>query len=55
MRPLAAWFPLEEDPNRIRRTLTVVNAPLIERHLIWSDDRNAALDAFDLGQFLFQP
>lgn len=53
MRPLAAWFPLEENPERIRRTLTVVNAPLIERQLIWSDDRNAALDAFDLGQFLF--
>ncbi|OYV01242.1 MAG: hypothetical protein CFE26_23125, partial [Verrucomicrobiales bacterium VVV1] len=53
MRPLAAWFPLEENPDRIRRTLTVVNAPLIERQFIWTDDRNAALDAFDLGQFLF--
>jgi spermidine synthase len=55
MRTLPAWFPLEEDPDRIRRTLTVTNSPLIPQNLIWSDERNAAIDAFELSQFLFAP
>ena len=55
MRGLPAWFPLEEDPKRIKRTLTVVNAPLIRREFIWTDDRSAAIDAFELGRFLFEP
>ena len=55
MRALPAWFPLEEDPKRIKRTLTTVNAPLIQKRLIWTDDRNAAIDAFGLNRFLFEP
>ena len=55
MRTLPAWFPLEEEPNRIKRTLTVVNSPLIPQQLIWTDDRNAAIDAFELNKFLFEP
>jgi hypothetical protein len=54
MRTLPAWFPLEEI-NRIQRTLTVVNAPLIQQQLIWTDERNAAIDAFELNKFLFEP
>jgi predicted membrane-bound spermidine synthase len=55
MRTIPAWFPLEEDPKRIKRTLTTVNAPLIQQRLIWTDDRNAAIDAFGLSRFLFEP
>lgn len=55
MRGAAAWFPLEEDKGRVLRTLTTVNAPLIQRRLIWTDDRNAAIDAFGLNRFLFEP
>ena len=55
MRTIPAWFPLEEDPKRIKRTLTTVNAPLIQQRLIWTDDRNAAIDAFGLNRFLFEP
>ena len=55
MRTLAAWFPLEEDPNRIRRSLTVTNSAAIPQNLVWSDERNAAIDAFELNQYLFKP
>jgi hypothetical protein len=33
----------------------VVNAPLIQQQLIWTDERNAAIDAFELNKFLFEP
>jgi hypothetical protein len=55
MRTAPDWFPLEEDPKRILRTLTTVNTPLIQQRLIWTDDRNAAIDAFGLSRFLFEP
>ncbi len=55
MRAAPDWFPLEEDPKRILRTLTTVNSPLIQQRLIWTDDRNAAIDAFGLSRFLFEP
>lgn len=55
MRTAPDWFPLEEDPKRIKRTLTTVNTPLIQQRLIWTDDRNAAIDAFGLSRFLFEP
>jgi len=53
LKQIAAWFPAEEDDGRVKRTLATVDAPLIQQRLIWSDDRNAAIDAFDLGRFLF--
>jgi predicted membrane-bound spermidine synthase len=55
MRTAPDWFPLEEDPKRILRTLTTVTSPLIQPRLIWTDDRNAAIDAFGLSRFLFEP
>ncbi len=55
MRQLPAWFPLEEDPERIKRTLTTMNVSVIPQQLIWTDERNAAIDAFELNKFLFEP
>ncbi len=53
LKSITGWFPAEEDNGRVKRTLATVNAPLIQQRFIWSDDRNAAIDAFDLGRFLF--
>ncbi len=53
LESVTRWFPAEEDNGRVKRTLATVNTPLIQQRLIWSDDRNAAIDAFDLGRFLF--
>lgn len=53
LKEISGWFPVEEDDGRVTRTLATVNAPLIRQRFIWSDDRNAAIDAFDLGRFLF--
>ena len=50
---ISGWFPAEEDKGRVKRELTVVQSPLVNSQLIWSDDRNAAIDAFELNRFLF--
>jgi len=54
-KDIAAWYPPEEDKGRVKRLVRTVDSPLFNPQLIWSDDRNAALDTLDLGQFLFVP
>ena len=55
LKDISGWFPEEEDKGRVKHAVTTVQAPLINTQLIWSDDRNAALDTLDLGRFLFEP
>ncbi len=52
---ISAWFQAEEDKGRVKHRLTTVQAPLFNQQLIWRDDRNAALDNFELGRYLFEP
>lgn len=54
-RDIALWFPIEEEKGRIRRYVGMVDSPLVNSQLVWSDDRTAALDTVDLGVFLFSP
>ena len=54
-KDISGWFAEEEDKGRVKHAVTTVQAPLINTQLIWSDDRNAALDTLDLGRFLFEP
>jgi hypothetical protein len=54
-KDISGWFAEEEDKGRVKHVVTTVQAPLINTQLIWSDDRNAALDTLDLGRFLFEP
>ena len=49
------WFPVDEDKGRVKRLVRTIESPLYNTQLIWTDDRNAALDTLDLGQFLFVP
>jgi len=53
MKDISGWFAEEEDKGRVKHKVTTVQAPLINTQLIWSDDRNAALDTLELGRFLF--
>jgi predicted O-methyltransferase YrrM len=53
MKAIADWFPLDAEPDRIKRTLSTVHGPYIDGRLIWSDERNAQLDVVELGRFLF--
>ncbi|HNC24658.1 MAG TPA: fused MFS/spermidine synthase [Opitutaceae bacterium] len=55
MEEITGWFPTEEEKGRVKRLITVADTPLIDQQLIWTDDRNAALDTLDVGRFLFQP
>ena len=50
---VAKWFPDEEDGGRVRHLVNTVTSPLVNPDLIWTDDRNASLDVFELGRFLF--
>ena len=51
-KDVAAWFPDEEDGGRVKHTVNSVTSPLVHSQLIWSDDRNAAIDVLELGRFL---
>jgi len=51
-RDLVTWFPDEEDNGRVNHLVTTVTSPLINPQLIWTDDRNAAIDVLELGRFL---
>ncbi len=53
MADVASWFPAEEDQGRVKRTVTHHQSPLIPLEFVWSDDRNAAIDALALDRFLF--
>ena len=53
LKAITDWFPLEAEPDRVKRTLSTVHGPYIDSRLIWSDERNAQLDAVELGRFLF--
>ena len=52
LKDISGWFAEEEDKGRVKHKVETVQAPLINTQLIWSDDRNAALDAFEVGRFL---
>ncbi len=54
-KDVASWFPAEEEKGRVKRLVRTIDSPLFNSQLIWSDDRNAAIDTLDLGQFLFVP
>jgi hypothetical protein len=55
MNDISAWFPEEEDKGRVKHKVTTIQSPLINSQLVWSDGRNAAIDSFELGRFLFEP
>ena len=55
MKSVSAWFPEVEDKGRVKHQVVTIQSPLIDSQLIWTDDRNAALDALDLGRYLFGP
>lgn len=51
-KDLVSWFPDEEDNGRVKHTVNTVTSPLVNSQLIWTDDRNAAIDVLELGRFL---
>ena len=51
-KDIVTWFPDMEDKGRVLHTVNTVTSPLINSSLIWSDDRNAAIDVLDLGRYL---
>ncbi len=51
-KDLVTWFPDEEDNGRVKHTVNTVTSPLVNSQLIWTDDRNAAIDVLELGRFL---
>ena len=55
MNDISAWFPEDEDKGRVKHKVTTIQSPLINSQLVWSDSRNAAIDSFELGRFLFEP
>lgn len=52
VKSLFAWFPGVEDNGRVKRQVAMIQSPLIDSQLIWSDDRNAALDVLELPRYL---
>lgn len=52
LHEVTEWFPLEEDEGRVTRLVEFVSSLEIDRDLVWTDDRNAALDTISLGRFL---
>ena len=53
--PFSDWFPAEEDKGRVRRAVSTNQSPLVNFQLVWTDDRNAAIDALELSRYLFGP
>lgn len=51
-KELVSWFADEEDNGRVKHLVTTVTSPLVNQQLIWTDDRNAAIDVLELGRFL---
>ncbi len=51
LKSLSAWFPEVEDNGRVKRQISTSQGSFVDQQLIWSDDRNAALDALQLGRF----
>jgi hypothetical protein len=54
-KTIVSWFPEDEDKGRVKRQVTIPQSPLINPQLVWSDDRNAAIDSLELNTFLFGP
>ena len=46
------WLPSEEDDGRVRRTVTIYDPVPPGQAVIWTDERNAALDALNLQSYL---
>jgi hypothetical protein len=46
------WLPTEEDDARVQRNVTIYDPLPPGRAVVWTDDRNAALDALDLANYL---
>ncbi len=55
MKDAQTWFPDEEDGGRVKHTVNSVDSPLVNSQLVWTDDRNAAIDVLNLGRFLTEP
>ncbi len=51
-KDIVAWFPDKEDGDRVTHLVSTITSPLVDRDLIWTDDRNAAIDVLELGRFL---
>ncbi len=49
------WFLADEDKGRVRHLVTTNQSPLVNSQFVWTDDRNAAIDALDVSRFLFSP
>ncbi|MDB6127656.1 MAG: hypothetical protein JWM35_1552 [Verrucomicrobia bacterium] len=52
MNNVVGWFSEEEEKGRVKHSISTVQSPLYNPRLIWTDDRNAEIDAFELGRFL---
>jgi hypothetical protein len=52
-KEVLTWFPDEEEGGRVKYLVTTVQSPLVNSQLIWTDDRNSAIDVLDLGKYLF--
>lgn len=48
-----AWFPPNPEDGRVVRQLRASDSPDINPRKVWTDDRNATLDALDVGKYLF--
>jgi len=46
------WLPAEEDDGRVRRTVTIYDPLPPGQAVVWTDERNAALDALNLKNYL---
>ena len=55
MNPISSWFPETEDGGRVKRQVSTLQNALVDPQLIWSDDRNAALDTLQVDRYFFNP
>jgi len=54
-REVVTWFADNEDGGRVTHVITTSNSKMVDKSMVWTDDRNAAIDVLQLGRFLTQP
>jgi predicted O-methyltransferase YrrM len=52
LRSIISWLPAEEDKGRVKRTVTAYDPVPPGSAIVWTDDRNATLDALDFRRYL---
>jgi hypothetical protein len=53
VQAVSDWFPAEEEKGRVRHGVATSQSPLVNSQFVWTDDRNAAIDALELSRYLF--